>query len=57
MNAITIYYYYIGDTIHVPGSEDDLRLGNMHQQMVEGLEFPHSFMCMCACAVQRTGKH
>ena len=41
------YNYYIGDTIHVPGSEDDLRLGSMHQQKVEGLEFPHSSMCAC----------
>ena len=61
MNAITIYNYYYydlyWDTINVPGSEDHLRLGSVHQQMVEGLEFPHSFMCMCACAVQRTGKH
>ena len=34
--------------IHMAGLEDDLRLGNMHQQMVEGLEFSRSSMCACA---------
>ena len=32
----------------MPGSEDDLRLGSMHQQMVEGLEFSRVHVCMCS---------
>ena len=50
MNAITIYNYYIGTLyIHVPGLEDDLQLGSVHQQMVEGLEY--SRLSMSAYAV------